>query len=277
MVVSEFYILEQQFCIPSAFLTIMDTEPKHPVRTTARSFEILEFLKENHGAGITETADALDMSKGVVHNHLNTLKASEYVVKENDKYRLSLRFLGFGEYQRNQTRLYTIGKEHVEELAEKTGELVNLATEEHGRCVYLSLSRGDRAVEVDIHAGCRPPLHNTALGKAILAHLPESRVERTLDAHGMTQSTEHSITDRDTLFSEFEQIRESGVAFDREERLPGLRCVAAPIEKNNGEVAGAISVSGPMTRLQGERFEQTLPDLVRSTANVIELNLAYSN
>lgn len=61
----------------------MDTDPKYPVRTTARSFEILEFLKENHGAGITETADALDMSKGVVHNHLSTLEASEYVVKEN--------------------------------------------------------------------------------------------------------------------------------------------------------------------------------------------------
>ncbi|MFP8953483.1 IclR family transcriptional regulator [Natrialbaceae archaeon A-arb3/5] len=255
----------------------METEPKYPVRTTARSFEILEYLKENDGAGVTEAAEALDMSKGVVHNHLSTLEAAEYVVKENNEYRLSLRFLELGEYQRNQTRLYTIGNEHVEELAEETGELVNLATEEHGRCVYLSQLRGDQAVEVDTHAGCRPPLHNTALGKAILAHLPESRIEQILEVHGMPQSTEHSIDDTEVLFSELEQVREDGVAFDREERLPGLRCVAAPIKKNNGDVAGAISVSGPMTRLQGEMFEQTLPDLVRSTANVIELNLEYSD
>ncbi len=255
----------------------METEPKYPVRTTARSFEILEFLKENHGAGITETADALDMSKGVVHNHVNTLEAAEYVVKEGDEYRLSLRFLELGEYQRNETRLYTIGREHVEELATETGELVNLATEEHGRCVYLHLSRGEQSVEVDIHAGCRPPLHNTALGKSILAHLPRERVERIIDVHGMAQSTSRSLADADALFSELEEVRERGVAFDREERLPGLRCVAAPIKKNNGEVTGAISVSGPMTRLQGERFEQEIPNLVRSTANVIELNIEYSD
>lgn len=255
----------------------MKTEPNYPVRTTARSFEILEFLRENHGAGVTEAATALDMSKGVVHNHLNTLEASEYIVKEDDEYRLSLRFLELGEYQRNQSRLYTIGREHVEELAAETGELVNLATEEHGRCVYLHLSRGEQAVEVDIHAGCRPPLHTTALGKAILAYIPEERTKEIIDAHGMQQSTKQSIGEIDELFSELGEVRDQGVAFDREERLPGLRCVAAPIKKNSGEVAGAISVSGPMTRLQGETFKQTLPDLVRSTANVIELNIEYSD
>jgi DNA-binding IclR family transcriptional regulator len=255
----------------------MEQDPKYPVRTTVRSFEIIEFLKENHGAGVTETAKALDMSKGVVHNHLNTLEALEFIVKENEEYRLSLRFLELGEYQRNQMRLYRIGREQVKELAAETGELVNLATEEHGRCVYLSLSRGEKAVEADTYAGHRPHLHNTALGKAILAHLPDARIAEILDHRGLPQTTEHTITDRDVLFEELEAIRDRGVAFDREERLPGLRCVAAPIKKNNGEVAGAISVSGPMTRMQGELFEQTLPDAVRSTANVIELNLEYSD
>jgi DNA-binding IclR family transcriptional regulator len=255
----------------------METEPKYPVRTTVRSFEIVEFLKENHGAGVTETAEALDMSKGVVHNHLSTLESIGFVIKEDEEYSLSLRFLELGEYQRNQMRLYQIGREQVEELAAETGELVNLATEEHGRCVYLSLSRGEKAVELDTYAGHRPHLHNTALGKAILAHLPESRTIEILDHLGMPRSTEHTITDRDTLFDELDEIRDQGVAFDRQERLTGLRCIAAPITKNNGEVAGAISVSGPMTRFQGELFEETLPKAVRSTANVIELNLEYSN
>ncbi|MFC4440416.1 MULTISPECIES: IclR family transcriptional regulator [Natrialbaceae] len=255
----------------------MERDPKYPVRTTVRSFEIIEFLKENHGAGVTETAKALDMSKGVVHNHLNTLEAIEFVVKEDEEYRLSLRFLELGEYQRNQMRLYRIGREQVKELASETGELVNLATEEHGRCVYLSLSRGEKAVEADTYAGHRPYLHNTALGKAILAHLPDTRITEILDHRGLPQSTEHTITDRDVLFEELEAIRDRGVAFDRQERLSGLRCVAAPIKKNDGVVAGAISVSGPMTRMQGELFEETLPNAVRSTANVIELNLEYSN
>ena len=255
----------------------MEQDPKYPVRTTARSFEIIEFLKENHGAGVTETAKALDMSKGVVHNHLSTLESIEFVVKKDEEYHLSLRFLELGEYQRNQMRLYRIGHEQVEELAAETGELVNLATEEHGRCVYLSLSRGEKAVEADTYAGHRPHLHNTALGKAILAYLSDDRITEILDHRGMPQTTEHTIIDRDVLFEELEAIRDRGVAFDREERLPGLRCVAAPIKKNNGEVAGAISISGPMTRMQGELLEETLPNAVRSTANVIELNLEYSD
>lgn len=255
----------------------MGTEPNYPVRTTTRSFEIIEFLKENDGAGVTETADALDMSKGVVHNHLSTLEASEYVVKGDDEYRLSLRFLELGEYQRVQNRLYRIGTEQVEELADETGELVNLATEEHGRCVYLSIAPGDQAVEVDTHAGLRPPIHTTALGKSMLAYLPRSTVESILDTHGMQRATENTITDRDTLFDELEAVRDRGVAFDDEERLPGLRCVAAPIKTNDGDVAGAISVSGPKTRLQGDLFEEELPGTVRSAANVIEINLEYSD
>jgi IclR family transcriptional regulator, acetate operon repressor len=255
----------------------MQANPKYPVRTTARSFEIIEFLKENHGAGVTETASALNMSKGVVHNHLSTLESLEFVVKEDDEYRLSLRFLELGEYQRNQTRLYQVSQEQVSELAAETGELVNLATEEHGRCVYLLIARGKKAVEADTYAGHRPHLHNTALGKAILAHLPEERQQEVLDYHGMPRSTEQTITDRNVLFDELETVRECGVAFDRQERVPGLRCVAAPIKKHNGKIAGAVSVSGPMTRFQGSLFEETLPKAVRSTANVLELNLEYSN
>ena len=255
----------------------MGREPNYPVQTTVRSFDIIEFLKKNDGAGVTETAEALNMSKGVVHNHLSTLEASEYVVKEDDEYRLSLRFLELGEYQRSKTRLYRIGKEEVEELADQTGELVNLATTEHGRCVYLYISRGDRAVEVDTYAGLRPNLHTTALGKAILAYLPRSEVESILDNHGMEQVTENTITDRDVLFNELKSIRDRGVACDDEERLSGLRCVAAPIKTSDGMAAGSISVSGPRTRLKDKLFEESLPDTVRSAANVIELNLEYSD
>jgi DNA-binding IclR family transcriptional regulator len=114
------------------------------------------------------------------------------------------------------------------------------------------------------------------MGKAILAHLPESRVHEILDRHGLPEKTEQTITERDALFEELSEIRERGVAFDREERLSGLRCVAVPILSNSSRVEGALSVSGPTSRMQGERFESELPERLRSAANVIELNITYS-
>jgi len=114
------------------------------------------------------------------------------------------------------------------------------------------------AVQVKGHVGTRAPLHSTGLGKAILAHLPEERVESIVDHHGMPASTPETITDRDELFDALERIRDRGFAFDDEERLRGLRCVAAPILAND-DVVGAISVSGPTNRLRDDRYREELP------------------
>lgn len=254
----------------------MVREAKHPVRTTEKTLELLSFLKENDGAGVSEAANDLDMGKSAVHNHLSTLEQHEYVVKEGGEYRLSLRFLELAGHQCNQMKLYDVGTQQAEQLAKDTGELANLATEEYGQCIYLYLANGDRSVELDTYAGVRTGLHNTALGKAMLAHLPNERVSEILDQRGMEATTENTITDRELLFSELETIRERGVAFDREERLSGLRCVAAPIIREDDTVAGAISVAGPTGRLRGDRFSSEIPDMARSAANVIELNLTHS-
>ena len=115
-----------------------------------------------------------------------------------------------------------------------------------------------------------------ALGKAILAHTPESRVEEILDRHGMPAITSNTVTERDALYEQFEAIRESGIAFDDEERVKGLRTVAAPILTHDEEVLGAISVAAPTSRMKDERFREQIPELVKNAANVVELNIRYS-
>uniref|UniRef100_UPI003EBCF134 IclR family transcriptional regulator domain-containing protein n=1 Tax=Halarchaeum sp. P4 TaxID=3421639 RepID=UPI003EBCF134 len=85
-----------------------------------------------------------------------------------------------------------------------------------------------------------------------------------------------TITDEEELFAELERTRERGYAIDDEERLRGLRCVAAPILSNEDRVLGAVSIAGPTNRLQGELFEEELPERLLETVNVIELNVTYS-
>jgi DNA-binding IclR family transcriptional regulator len=253
----------------------MGKQAKHPVQATARSLELVETLKELDCAGVTELAARLDMSKSAVHNHLSTLQEHEYVVRNDQGYSLGLRFLEMGEYRRSRMKLFQMGKPEVDALAEETGELVNIAVEEHGQCVYLYRSRGSQSVHLDIRAGERVPLNTTALGKAMLAYMDEDRLDGVLPAESLPAATGNSITDPDALREQLAEVRARGYAVDDEERLEGLRCVSAPI-RQDGEVLGAISVSAPTSRLKGERLERTVPDQVVSAANVIELNVAHS-
>lgn len=253
-----------------------EPEAKYPIKAAKTSYRILESLEELNGAGISELAAETDLPKSSIHNHLSTLREMEYVAKEGSTYRTSLKFLSLGTHARSRHQVYEIAKSEVDELADNTGELANLLVEEHGRGVYLYSRHGDDAVNVDARIGHRVYLHSTALGKAILAHRERDDVESILDRHGMPAMTDETIQERDALFNELETIHEQGIAFDRQERLEGLHCVAAPILDKDDTVKGAISVSGPVNRLNGERYEEEIPSLLRKAVNVIELNMAYS-
>ena len=149
-----------------------------------------------------------------------------------------------------------------------------LRTTENTIRIVATLKELD-AVTPDTHTGKRRSLHNTALGKAILAHLPDDRVSEILDRHGLPAATPNTITDRDRLHETLAGIRERGVAYCGGERVEGLRCVAAPVLGSDDEVLGAISVATPTTRLTGERFATEVHELVLQAANVVAINVTY--
>jgi DNA-binding IclR family transcriptional regulator len=253
----------------------MTNSGQNRVTTSQKTIQVLEALYEMEGARVTELARKLDMNKSTVHNHLNTLVAEEIVIRDGDRYDVGLRLLEFGGYARTSRMLYRVGAPEIERLATQTSELVNLVVEEYGKGVYIACERGERAVEVNRYPGLRMPLHSTASGKAILAHLPEDRVDEIIERNGLEPETENTITDREELEDQFQTIVERGYALDDEESIPGLRCVGVAIVDPDGNVSGAISVSAPTNRITDTQFRDEIPDAVRSTANVIELNLNY--
>ena len=253
----------------------MKESAKHPVRTAEKTLRIIDELKAQEGGRVTDLAAVLDMGASAVHNHLNTLREHGYVVKEGEEYHLGLKFLELGGFIRNQVELYKIAEPEIERLAEQTGELVNLMTEERGMGVYLKRSKGKDAVDLDTYAGMRVHLHSTALGKAILANLPPEYVDEIVDFHGLPRVTERTITDKEELQDELEAVRSRGYAIDDGERLKGLRCVSAPIMRDESTVLGAISVSAPANRVDEQELEEDLPNQVQGSANVIELNIRY--
>ncbi|MFA1610844.1 IclR family transcriptional regulator [Halobellus rubicundus] len=247
-----------------------------PVKAAKISFEIVEALREIDGGGVSEVAAHLDRPTSTVYDHLQTLEREEYLVKEDETYYVGTRFLQLGNQARSRQKVFTVARSVIDELAETTGEHANLMIEEHGLGVFLYKARGSDAVQLDTHAGMRVPLQTTALGKSIMAFRPTEEVESILDRHGLPAVTERTVTDREELFAELERVRDRGYAFDDEERVKGMRCVAAPITDQNGRALAAVSVSEPKSRMRDDEFADEIIEQILRSANVIEVNLTYS-
>ncbi len=245
------------------------------IRSVEIAFSIIDALERRDGAGVTELADRLDHSKSTIHSHLRTLEELEYVVRKGDEYRLSLRILGMAEHVRDQVGNYEVIREEVESLAEETGEIAQFGIEEHGQISYLYKASGERAVETASSVGAQQPIYATALGKTILAFLPPEHIDEIVDSVEFVAHTPHTITSREELYDEIETIAERGYGIDDEENIAGLRCVAAPV-KNESEILGAVSISGPKSRFTDDRIHDELPEFVTRAANVIELNTKFS-
>lgn len=254
----------------------MATRDRVNIEATGTSLALVELLSELDGAGLAELAAHTEMPKSTVHDHLKTLDDLGYLVRVDGEYRVGMKFLELGEYERERMPLYQKAKPELDRLAEETGDHANLMIEEHGEGVYLYKSEGDDAARLDTYPGFRTPLHSTGLGKAILAGMPDDRVEAIVDEHGLEQVTPHTITAEADLFAELEQIREQGFAVDRQERAEGIRCVAASVSTADTDRLAAVSVSGLASKMRGSRFTEEVPELVRRTANKIEVAIKYS-
>jgi len=253
----------------------MVPKTKNTIKSVETSLELVNTLADLEGAGVSELSDTLDMPVSTVHNHLSTLKQDGYVIQKDDSYQVSFKFLEHGGKVRSNMGLFKTGRSDADQLAEETGELVNLMIEENGYGVHIYLTKGENAVTFDSYAGKRSYLHNNALGKAILAHYPHTRIKEFVERHGLPKYTPNTLTTEEELLEELDTIADQGYALDNEERLEGLRCVAAPITSEDS-ILGSVSVSGPSSRIKDGYFRETLPEKVVKTADLIGINITYS-
>lgn len=254
---------------------------KRTVKSVDTACNILEYLRETNGATVSDVATHTSLSAGSVHTHLTTLKEHGYVVQEGDRYKLGPLLLTLGEHVRNKNLLYRASKEEIDVLADETNECVHLVIEYEGRLVTLYEAFGENAVGTEYHTKKREePIqhhHCTAAGKAMLSRYSRERVETILDRHGMPVRTPNTITDREKLFEELSKIRDRGFAISNEEQIVGIRAVGAPITAPDGEVLGAISVSGPTSRLKDDICREEISEQVIRTVNIAEININTIN
>ena len=245
------------------------------VRGVGPVFEIIEALSEIDNGTPAEVAARTELSEAEITAYLDRLEGLEYVVERAGVYQNGLKFLDIGERVKYNTGIFDIVAEEVDKLAAKSGELALFSVMEHGQNVLLYKAHGEEAIQTTHEIGLREPMHCSALGKSILAELPDDRIRQVVDRHGLPRFTEGTITDRERLFEALDETRDRGYALDMEEAKPGMRCVAASVSSENSPLHGAVSIAAPKSRMQGDRLETEIPELVKGAANVIELNSIY--
>ena len=214
-------------------------------------------------------------AKSTIHGLLSAMR--EYGVVEqsriNGKYRLGIRLFELGSLVSGDWDVLLVSKPHLQELARRTGESAHLGMLDHADVLYLDHADDRRTLRIVTEAGTRLPPHATAIGKAMLAHLPEAEQRRALSGE-LSAYTPHTITVFSALQEEFARIRTQGFAIENGELRVGLRAVAAPIFNAYKQPAYAIGVTGMFRRITDETFVLA-QQLVCDAARAISSELGY--
>ena len=226
-------------------------------RSTVRTIEILQLIaNSSQELTITEISQALKIPKSTTHQILNTLTGLLILEHRRSKtYRLGIRFFELALPAFARMDLRREGLPILEDLSAKAGESVFMATYDGSDIVYLDQVMGPSLLRLSINPGARGPIHGTALGKAILASLPDDKVVEITGGGSLEPLTEFTIRSHDQLVADLKNIRARGYAIDDRELLPDIACVAAPIYGSADEPVAAISIVSHASRINAARLE----------------------
>lgn len=247
------------------------------MRTVYKAGQVLNlFSIESPEWGVSEVAVALGCPKSSAAALMSALSEQGLLRRTGERrYRLGWRVMALSQILLETTEFREESRRAMEHLVSRLGETVHLAALESNQVIYLDKLQGTRSVQVRITGmGSRFPAHCSGVGKVILAHLPWERVLEILNEQGMEAFTPNTITDLEKLGEELERVRRQGYAYDHEEAMPELCCVAAPICDHTGEVVAAMSLSVPAYRFEGGK--ENYRNIIVSTTRQVSENLGYT-
>ncbi len=201
------------------------------------------------------------LPRSSAHRMLERLVQLRWLRRSGRDYELGMRLVELGSLAVHQDRLHKAAIPMLHELHAATGLVVHLAVLEGPDVVYMEKVGNRMTAAIPTRVGGRQPAHCAAVGKAMLAFADEQDI-RAYDAAPLPRRTKYSISTPAQLRNELLKVRSHGIAFDREESVPGFGCVAAPIG-DPGEAVAAVSVCGPMSHM---KFDQQLVAPVRMAA-----------
>lgn len=244
------------------------------IQVIERMMSLLDALATSpEPASLKQLAQATELHPSTAHRILAAMSAARFVERHDaGTYRLGIRLLELGNLVKSRINLREVALPFMQQLHERIGEAINLGARHDDEIVYLErTSSGRSLVRVVYLVGGRAPLHLTSLGKLFLASDGAQKVREYAKRTGLPGKTPHSLTSLAALEKELDKVRRHGIAYDDEEAELGLKCVAAPIHDDEGNIVAALSVSAPADRHDPDWAQQ-----VRATADEVSHALGYT-
>lgn len=246
------------------------------VQSIERAFSILSQIAQHQGISLAELSKKVGLHNSTTFHLVRTMVELGIVrqAKETKRYHLGRRIFSLAASSSSEVEFIATATPFLQELASATGESSHLGIRSGADVVIAAKVAGAGAFQLVERAGAVRPFHCTALGKVLMAGLPNADLRRYSTASPLAPSTPKSITDPELLWDEIMRVRETGLGYDDAEFDHEVRCVAAPVYDFRGQVVGAIGISGPVWRITLQRLQQ-LAAQVKLTAAEVSEELGY--
>jgi IclR family KDG regulon transcriptional repressor len=246
------------------------------LESAGRVLRLLELFRPGErDLNLTQISERLVLPKSSVHRLLDTLIEHEFIERDaaTRRYRLGLRVFEIGSVAIHERGLHGAAHPIVEQLAVSTSETCHLAVLSGTEAVYVYKIDGASSIIMSSRVGGRAPCYCTSIGKVLIAWSGNEIIMRVVHS-GFHAFTPNTISTAVRLSAELERVRRKGYALDLEEFERGLRCIAAPVRDQTGNVVAALGLAGPAGRLNSERL-RTLAEPVMASADAVSRNLGF--
>jgi len=241
-------------------------------QTLSRGLEVIDAVARGK-VGLDELADSIRLTRSTTHRLARALVRHRYLkFSRGAGYSLGARLIELGYLATRQTDLARVAREHLEQLAARTGDTVHLCVLDGSTALYIDKIQGTRRVEIRSRIGEHQPLRSTGVGKALILDADEKQWREYYDyearlGHGYD-------VDLQLWLRRMHEYAKKGYAFDLEENEDRIRCVAAPVRDVTAAIVGSISVSSAAQYMDDTRLHGLTVD-VKATADMISRELGY--
>jgi len=233
------------------------------LQSVSNALSILELFNGRvQELSLTHISNSLNLGKSTTHRLLSTMMNKGFIEQnpENGRYSIGLKVVHVGANKLNNISIIQECRPILELVSETTGESTHLSLYNNGQIIFVDKVVGVNLSIMSSMIGYRLPAYATASGKIFLAHMSSDELENFLRTAELRALTPHTLTKRQVLLEELENVRKNGFSKDNQESDEGLVCFAAPVFGRQGKLLAAVSVSGALSRMnaQQERMVESI-------------------
>jgi DNA-binding IclR family transcriptional regulator len=255
----------------TAMKASLSAEPSG-VRVLHKTLDILEIIKSREsGFKLADLTRSVELPKATVYRILATLEGRGYLDRATDgSYRMAKKMFDLQRSESIEQILSRVSQPVMQRIVDCTKETVNLGILDGGEVVVINTVESPQAVRMSSKIGNRRHLHSTALGKIFLAGLPEKEFLRLIRMKGLPRLTPNTLVNKAEVIAEIERVHKQGYALDNQENEMEGRCIGAPVLGPDERVVAAMSISGPVFRMDLARARSLVKDLKSACAEISE-------